>query len=195
MLKTEDIGDLFLYELKNNHIKDSGYSCVNGDKYIEIRNKIFEVDKPYIFDIPYTNERMTPEWYDTFYDWRIRYQIPGVIDYLSENPNSRRAILSLNQENEIYDPQGYVCTMYMHIFLDKIDTDTYEMEYSVHMRSNEAFDFMSDLKWHTRIREEIIDKLKERNPSWKIIKKNFIWNVDSFQVYEKHFKEILDKYE
>lgn len=193
MLKTKDIRDLLISEIKNNNIKDSGYECVNGRKYVEIRNYIFEVDEPYIFDIPITDERMSPEWYDEFYDWRIRYQIPGVINYLCQNPNTRRAVLSLNQEQEIYDPQGYVCTMYMHIFLDKKSDNEYDIEYCVHMRSNEAFDFCSDVRWHNKILDEIVKELEERM-MWKINKKNLIWNVDSFHVYEKHFNDIINKY-
>ena len=192
MLKTSDIERLFLTELNNFNIKDSGYDCVNGNKYIELRNLIFEVDKPYIFDIKVDKERMDDEWYVKYYEPRINHQFPGVINYLINNPNTRRAVLSLNQENEIYDPNGYVCTMYMHIFLDKVNDNEYDIEYSVHMRSNEVSDFMTDIKWHNKILNKIISLLQEKR-NWKINKKNIIWFVDSFQVYEKNFEKIQCK--
>ena len=50
MQKTSDIKNLLLEELKNNNIKETGYNCQSGSKYVEIKNAIFEVDNDRIFD-------------------------------------------------------------------------------------------------------------------------------------------------
>lgn len=191
MLKTEDVKELLKDQILCGIVKDVGYNCENGSKYVEIRNVIFEADKPSIFNVYRDKERMDPQWYVTYYEPRINPQFDKCIQYLIENPNTRRAILALNEEDEIFHPEGYVCTVFIHFFLDKIADNEYATEYIVHLRSNDAIDYPTDYKWNNKIYDRIINEVTKRT-GWKLYKKNIIWNVDSLHVYSQFFDYIIN---
>lgn len=189
MLDTSDIRKQLINEYLAGNIKDTGYDCENGDKYVEVRNVIFEVDKPCIFDeIVIENKRMDENWYIRSYDPRIENQFSSLIERIVENPNTRQAVLVLAQQDELETP-GYVCTIYMHVFLDKKNDNEYDVEYSVHMRSNDSIDFVTDVQWHNKIFNRIMKELKEKT-NWKLNRRNIIWNVDSIQLYSQYFDKI-----
>ena len=183
MKKTHDIKLLLSKELNASHIRETGYDCDEGNRYVEIRNVVFEVDKPYIFESD--REKMDDSWYIENYEPRIIPQLENLVDRIVENPFTRQAVLVLAGQNELETP-GFICTIYTHIFLDKINENEYDIEYSVHMRSNNVIDFNTDIRWNEKIFGIIIKKIEERT-NWKLNKKNIVWFADSIHIYEKNW--------
>lgn len=183
MLNTEDIKKLLSNEFISGNIRETGYDCDEGNRYVEVRNVVFEVDKPYIFESD--REKMDDSWYVENYEPRIIPQIENFVDRIINNPFTRQAVLVLAGQNELETP-GFICTIYTHMFLDKIDENEYEAEYSVHMRSNNVIDFNTDIKWNEKIFDIIIEKIKEKT-NWKLYKKNIVWFADSIHIYEKNW--------
>ena len=182
MQKTSDIKNLLLEELKNNNIKETGYNCQSGSKYVEIKNAIFEVDNDRIFDNIQKLSYMGPQWYIDNYDPILlkNDQLNKCINKLIDNVNSRQAIIIMTSPDDFYNVDT-ICTTYMHIFLNKIKNNEYELEYIVHMRSNDCIEFITDLQWHKKIYNIILNKLKE-NIDIIIKEKNIIWNADTFHL-------------
>lgn len=191
MLNTNDIRYLLLEELKNNNVKDAGYDCFNGRQYVELRNVIFHVDKDKIFDEVPPLERMTPQWYEENYDPILNKnnQFEKCIKKLRENPATRQAVIIMGDINE-FDYPVFICTMYMHIFLDSNDDGTYNLEYTVHMRSNDAIEFDTDVQWHRKIINRIIEKIKDK---YYIKDVNMFWNADTIHLYSHFWNEIQTK--
>ena len=193
MLKTKDIKEQLLHKYDYGFFRETGYNCVNGKRYVDLRHVIFIVDKPYIFEESLDFEpRMDKEWYDKNYWPRIDNQINGLVDTLINNPCSRQATLVLARQDE-YDTNDHICTMYSHVFLDTIVDNTYAIEYSVNLRSSDAFDFVSDVKWNTLVVDTILDKLVEKT-GWQILKLPIIWHADSFQLSIEKYNKIKEKY-
>lgn len=192
MDKTNDIKYKLLKEVKWGRIKDCGYDCPSGRKYVEIRNALFEVDKPYIFEQAKSYSRVTKDWYKVHYD-PILYrnnQFEGLIKKLANNPLTRQAIIYMGDSSEYLNGDEVICTMYMHIFLNHIKDNEYEMEYIVHMRSNDAIEFGNDIQWHYKIISKIA-KFLLNDYNINIINTKVIWNADSFQIYKQYFELIL----
>lgn len=195
MLNINDIRQLFIDKYKSGQYKETGYDCSEGNEYIELRNIIFEVDQNYIFKQEYPTIRMDENWYIKNYEPRINIQIDNLINRIVENPLTRQAVLVLAHQYELEKP-GFICTIYIHIFLDKVinkdNIEEYNIEYSVHMRSNNVMDFITDIQWNNKIFEIIIKQLKERT-NWKLNKKNIIWCVDSLHIYKKDWNLLDEK--
>ena len=191
-MKTKDIKDLLIKEIQKGNIKQTGYMCLSGSEYIEIRNALFEVDKPYIFDNVKSYERVPDSWYVENYDPILlrNNQFENFINKLGNNPLTRQAIIFMGDTSE-YNGDGMICTMYMHVFLDHIKDNDYNMEYIVHMRSNDAIEFGNDIQWHHKIIDKIIGFLSKLY-NINIIDTNIIWNADSFHVYKDYFNLILN---
>lgn len=191
MLKTKDIRDLLLDELKNNNIKDTGYDCFNGRYYVEVRNALFEVDNDKIFNTIPPLERMIPEWYEKNYDPILERnnQFIKCIKKLIDNPNSRQAVIIMGDVNE-YDYPAFICTMYMHMFLIKQENDHYILEYVVHMRSNDVIEFDTDLIWHKKIIKKILNVLEK---FYIIDDVKIYWNADTIHLYSEFFEQALNE--
>lgn len=190
-MKTEDIKNLLVNEIQKGNIKETGYDCLSGLEYVEIRNALFEVDKPYIFDKIKSYDRVTSNWYKINYDPLLykNDQFNKFINKLGNNPLTRQAVLFMGSTDEYDNGNEMICTMYMHVFLNKIENDNYTMDYVVHMRSNDAIEFGNDIQWHLKL----IDKISKFLFSLfyiNIIDTKIIWNADSLQVYKEYFNII-----
>lgn len=193
MITTKDIKYKLLKELKWGRIKETGYQCNSGTKYVEVKNALFEVDKDRIFNTIPQLSYMGPQWYIDNYDPILlkNDQLNKCINKLIENPNSRQAVIIMADNKEFdNEDKTFICTMYMHIFLDKIQDNVYELEYIVHMRSNDCIEFITDLQWHKKIYSIILNKLKE-NVDFIIKEKNIIWNADTIHLYEQFFEQAI----
>lgn len=190
-MKTDDIKNLLINEIQKGNIKETGYVCPSGLEYVEIRNALFEVDKPYIFDKIKSYDRVTSDWYKINYDPLLykNDQFIKFIHKLGNNPLTRQAVLFMGLVDEYDNGNDMICTMYMHVFLNKIENDNYTMDYVVHMRSNDAIEFGNDIQWHLKL----IDKISKFLYSLfyiNIIDTKIIWNADSLQVYKEYFNVI-----
>ena len=188
MDKVNDIKHKLLKELKWGRIKDCGYNCTSGRKYVEIRNALFEVDRFKIFENIPPLEHMSTLWYDENYDPILERnnQFNKCIYKLLENPNTRQAVIIMGDVNEFDNDPLFICTMYMHIFLNHIKDNDYELEYIVHMRSNDAIEFDTDILWHYTVINRMIKQLKVK---YNIVNKKIIWNADTIHLYSQFFDE------
>lgn len=188
MLKTKDIKEKLVEKYDSGDIRDAGYDSPNGRYYVDLRHVVFEVDKPYIFEESlYVNPRMDEEWYRENYNPRIERQIDGLVETLANNPNSRQATLVLARQDE-YETNDHICTMYSHIFMYNKTENVYIIEYSVNLRSSDAIDFVSDVRWNSMVVDTIIEKLSEKT-GWQIWKAPMIWHADSFQLSIENYKK------
>ena len=193
MDKIRDIKYKLLKELKWDHIKETGYDCNSGTKYVEVKNALFEVDKDRIFNTIPQLSYMSPQWYIDNYDPILNKndQLNKCISKLVENTNSRQAVIIMGDTNEFDNIDNtFICTIYMHIFLNKIKYDVYELEYIVHMRSNDCIEFITDLQWHKKLYNDILNQLREKT-KLMIMPKNIIWNADTIHLYEQFFEQAL----
>ena len=183
MLKVKDIRKSLINEIHNGTVKEVGYKCLNGDRYIEIRNVVFECDEDCIFSnipkLPYLED----SWYAENYSPLLLQddQLVKAWNKLADNPNSRQAVIIISSTDNLQ------CTMYMHVSLIKCN-EGYELEYVVHMRSNDSIEFRSDLKWHKNVYKYLFNRL---SIFYDLKRKNIIWNVDSLQLYEQYFGDAV----
>lgn len=185
MLKTNDIKNGLLIELENNNIYDCGYDCNNGRRYVELRNVVFEVDKPQIFDTIPPLERMVDAWYEENYDPILdkNNQLNKAINSLITNNMSRHGVVFMGSPEE-HDNEYFICTMYMHFSI----VNGY-LEYVVHMRANDAIEFDTDVKWHKKVYAYIMRRLKMNGLDVK--EKNIIWIADTIHLYEQFWEDAL----
>ena len=188
MYKTNDIRELLIKELEQNNIKETGYACTSGIRYVELRHIIFEVDKLKVFDEIPPLAHMGPQWYIDNYDPILERnnQFENCIKKLLDNPNSRQAVIIMGDVSEFNNPT-FICTMYMHLFLVKQSNGHYIFEYIVHMRSNDVIEFDSDILWH----KKIIDKIENVLNKFYIIDDTKIyWCADTIHLYEQFWNKI-----
>jgi len=187
MLKTRDIETLLFEKVLTGPLKDAGYDCPSGRYYVELRNVCFQVDKMYIFEELKKYDRIDTTWYDENYTPKIKNQIGNVVDRIVENPETRQAVLVMSDENGMNTDN--ICTMYMHIMLDKVDDGSYDMDYIVHMRSSDAIEFGNDMEWHYKI--AFIIKFMLANAGLNVNQEvRFIWNADTFHLYDHSYEKI-----
>ena len=137
LMKTENIKNLLINEIQKGNIKETGYDCPSGLEYVEIRNALFEVDKPYIFDKLKSYDRVTSDWYKINYDPLLykNDQFNKFIHKLGNNPLTRQAVLFMGSVDEYDNENEMICTMYMHVFLNKIENDNYSYSNWMYNRS------------------------------------------------------------
>lgn len=183
MLKTEDIKRGLIFELENQNVKDCGYDCFNGRQYVELRNVVFEADRPQIFETIHPLERMTDEWYEENYDplLDINGQLDKAINSLINNKMSRHGVIFMGSPEE-HDHKDFICTMYMNI---SIVDDC--LEYVVHMRSNDVIEFDTDLQWHLKVYAIIYKRLWDAG--LKVSRKNIIWAADTIHLYQQFWED------
>ena len=190
MFKTKDVETLLLKKIFEGPLKDAGEECPSGRYYIELRNICFQVDKPYIFKELKKYDRIDPQWYVDNYEPKIGDQLDNVIERIFKHPETRQAVILMSDENGMMTDN--VCTMYMHIMLDKAENGSYDMDYIVHMRSSDVIEFGNDIEWHFKIASLIHYKLSDCGMN---INKDvrFIWDADTFHLYDHCWDKIIDK--
>ena len=174
MKLTNDIyEELRQKDVQQLHI-DAGYKTLHGRYFVELRNVMFLCDKDYVVpDREEYEEVSTLDWYYENYWSIIEPQFNNLISILKHNKNSRRGILSYYDHlNEQMMPT-MICTMYTNC---RIINDT--LEYVVHMRSSDAIEYQSDIRWHKHIASKISKELLGDPDKFYII-----WCADSFHMY------------
>lgn len=183
MLNVNDIRNLLIEQISLNNIKETGYNCLNGNKYVELRNVVFGCTEDCIFaNIPQL-ETATDEWYEENYTPLLYKdeQLERCWNKLVNNPNSRQAVIIISSTDNLQ------CTMYVDVSLIKHDYK-YELEYVVHMRSNDSVEFRTDLKWHKKVYEYLFEKLSKY---YVLERKNIIWFANSLQLYSQYFPKVM----
>jgi thymidylate synthase len=118
-------------------------------------------------------------------------QYQKVLDELTANPNSRRAVMIYNRPSMHYEyntngMSDFICT-YANTFL--IRDDKLISHYL--MRSNDAvFGYDNDIHWAMYVQKKLATELG-------IECGNIIWTATNLHVYERHFKfieELMNEY-
>ena len=124
-------------------------------------------------------------------------QYENVLKELSNNPDSRRAIMIYNRPSMHYDYNrngmtDFVCTLGHQFFIR--DNKLISL---VEMRSSDMIlGFFSDFPWFATVQERLLSDLNKVNPDLSIGK--LIWISNSGHLYEQHFdmvKQIIAAYE
>lgn len=114
-------------------------------------------------------------------------QFDNCINELKQNVNSRRAIMIYNRPSIQYDykqngKSDFICSMYNQLFIrDNKLISIYDM------RSNDAiYGFFNDYAWAHHVYMKSFEILKQKYQNLEV--GNLIWKVNSFHIYQKHFK-------
>ena len=187
----EEIRQAFIDKIKKGEIQETGYDCPSGNEYVELRNVQFVVNRYFIFPEVRSLDRVHYQWYmDNYEPILLRNnQFDKCIEKLGKNDKTRQAVLIMGDVQE-FDSDYFICTMYMHIFLDKQEDGSYNMMYIVHMRSNDAIEFGNDIIWHKNIAARICYTLKQKY-GYDVNLPTIVWNADSFHVYKEYFHKIV----
>jgi thymidylate synthase len=126
-------------------------------------------------------------------------QYNHVVNELSINPKSRRAVMIYNRPSiwGEYNWNGmndFICTMYVHYFIRKVKPEWREgneLIAIVNMRSNDfIYGFFNDFYWQCYVLNKLESSLRENG--LKFAEKQIIWNANSMHVYKKHYNIIKD---
>lgn len=190
MNKTEDILNLLKNEYECNRVHTSGHKIRNGEKYVELRNALFRVNNDYIIDAPEYEDLLDGQWYVKNYEFRMNWQLPIIVDKLIKDSDSRQTVVGMyNANDELENNDDMICTMYVSLRLDEYP-EMYTLSYTVHMRSSDAREFRSDLKFHKSMMLRIMHMLSSKLN--KPVYGNAItWYADSLQCWDKDFSYLV----
>ena len=194
--KTEDIKKLLYLEGLHSHFRTSGHKLPQqGEEYVELRNVTFICNKNYIIDAPEYDNLKDGSWYEANYAPLISWQLDKAVKKLTDDTDSRQAVLQFYDPDMMLDRQDMICTMYVSLRLDKEPkNNTLFMTYAVHMRSSDIREFRSDLKWHTKVMLEIAKRLTDVTGA-AVWSKPIIWYADSLQCWDKDWEFLKKKEE
>lgn len=125
-------------------------------------------------------------------------QYENCIGRLLDDPHTREACMIYTRPSMQVDCNSngmhdFMCTYATQVFLNEVrtDTNTYELDYTVFMRSNDAiFGYNSDRYFASYVQSKMVDDLIAKG--FNVIKGDIIWNASSLHVYERHFKLLED---
>lgn len=120
------------------------------------------------------------------------------IERLLDDPHTREACMiytrpSMQVDYNANGMHDFMCTYATQVFLNEVrsDTCTYQLDYTVFMRSNDSvYGFCNDCIFHRYVQSKMVDDLIKRGLS--VIKGDIIWNAASLHVYERHFRFLED---
>lgn len=184
LLKTDDIRLALYMEGVYDRIHHSGHVLNNqGTDYLELRNVTFICDNDYIINVSEYEDLADGKWYEENYEPLIVWQLENTVQKLIDDNDTRQAIL------QFYDPDknekarsNMICTMYVSLRFD-VTPKMNSLTYTVHMRSSDVHEFISDLKWHKKVATAIIKVLsnKLKQDVWL---NPIVWNADSLQCWD-----------
>lgn len=178
----KDIKKILIAKYKNNEFK---FDKVKNQNFIEIVNANFISETGYIV---YHDHHVTDDqWYINNYVPLIIDKIDYAINKIKEDPDTRKAYISMLDSNAYYNGDE-ICTIGIQIIYHK---DTKKVDYIVYMRSNNVCEYTMDSAWHCKIFSIIVNRLISEYD--KDIMPGFLyWNVGSLHIYEEDFKFLSD---
>jgi thymidylate synthase len=118
------------------------------------------------------------------YQWDRGNQLDYVIEELEENPNSRRASITIydGKEHEKYS-KDTPCTQYINFYIDS----RFRLCMNVHMRSNDVvYGFCNDQYCFSKLQELVAEKLNY--PVGE-----YFHFVNDLHIYQQHYNLLLNK--
>ena len=215
MLKVEHIREHFIEELKyGRFITDktgvktiemigacfeANHSSIFGDineEYIQRELDWYKSMSLYVDDIPgitpaiWKQVASTEGKINSNYGWAIYSEDNGlqylnVLDELTANPNSRRAVMIYTRPTmwSDYNHNGmsdFMCTNAVQYMIRDG-----QLVAVVQMRSNDVvFGYRNDYAWQSHVANQLSEDLGLK--TWPKI----IWNVGNLHVYERHFDKV-----
>jgi len=181
---TKSVSNIGFYIMNpmDNHIKTpfrkwkNSYAELEWDWYLSGSRDVSNIKKKAkLWDKMHNGDNIVNSNYG--YQWNRNNQIDFVVDELTKNPNSRRAVITIydGKEHGIH-ALDTPCTLNI-VF--SISDDKLNM--SVLMRSNDLwFGFCNDQYCFSKLQELISDKM-EIEIGW------YYHFVNNFHIYEQHF--------
>lgn len=125
------------------------------------------------------------------YGWAVYHEKNGnqfahVLQELSENPDSRRALMIYTRPtmHTVYKSNcknDFMCTNTVQYFIRHRRLETI-----VCMRSNDAvFGYKCDRHWQMIVRDRLYSELQKIHPDLR--RGSIVWNAGSLHMYERHF--------
>lgn len=176
-------------ELKAERIKTSGHKLdQQGKHYVELTNILFYANDDWIIDASEYENLVDGTWYEENYIPRITNQISRAVDKLTQDLDTRQATIVFYRDFDLYakDPP---CTTYVQL---RLNFDLYNecfLDYTVHMRSSDVREYRSDVKFHKKLAQSIVDYLNRRSIPVKDY--NIMWFANSLQCWDKDFEFLL----
>jgi thymidylate synthase len=167
-----------------------------NDEYVERELEWYKSMSLYVEDIP----GKTPAIWEQVaskdgkinsnYGWAIYHednhlQYQNVLDELTKNPNSRRAVMIYTRPSmwEDYNENGMSDFMCTNAVQYMIRDD--QLVAIVQMRSNDVvFGYRNDYAWQWHVANQLANDLGLK--TWPKI----IWHVGNLHVYERHFDKV-----
>lgn len=177
--KVDDVVKRFKEELASQHIYASGHELRQGTHYVEIRNALFVCDKDCIIDAPEYEELADGSWYEHNYLPKINSQVEIAASKLIDDSDSRQAILCFYHPASELLGNDMICTIYVSLRLD----EEMRLHYTVHMRSSDAREYRSDIKFHKLLQSQIVTYLQLSHIDAK--PGPIVWYADSLQLWDK----------
>ena len=85
----------------------------------------------------------------------------------------------------------FMCTYATQVFLNEVREGTYQLDYTVFMRSNDSvYGFCNDVVFARYVQSKMADDLIAKGIN--VINGDIIWNAASLHVYERHFKFLME---
>jgi len=215
MLNVQDIREYFIEELKQGRFvtdktgvktiemigasfeadEQTIFGDVNDD-YIQRELEWYKSMSLYVKDIPgktpaiWEQVASTEGKINSNYGWAIYSEDNGlqylnVLDELTKNPNSRRAVMIYTRPTmwSDYNHNGMSDFMCTNAVQYMIRDD--QLVAVVQMRSNDVvFGYRNDYAFQTHVANQLSDDLRLK--TWPKI----IWNVGNLHVYERHFDKV-----
>jgi len=215
MLKVEHIREHFIEELKYGRFvtdktgvktiemigacfeadEQTIFGDVNDD-YIQRELEWYKSQSLYVDDIPgitpaiWKQVASTEGKINSNYGWAIYSEDNGlqylnVLDELTKNPNSRRAVMIYTRPTmwSDYNHNGMSDFMCTNAVQYMIRDD--QLVAVVQMRSNDVvFGYRNDYAWQWHVANQLSNDLGLK--TWPKI----IWNVGNLHVYERHFDKV-----
>jgi thymidylate synthase len=167
-----------------------------NDDYIQRELEWYKSQSLYVDDIPgitpaiWKQVASTEGKINSNYGWAIYSEDNGlqylnVLDELTKNPNSRRAVMIYTRPTmwSDYNHNGmsdFMCTNAVQYMIRDG-----QLIAVVQMRSNDVvFGYRNDLAWQSYVADQLSDDLRLK--TWPKI----IWNVGNLHVYERHFDKV-----
>lgn len=182
------------FELYNNGAYNNGRSNYDYAKEFfkwmmtgntDLSNKIKEMNPHAQKFVDSTN---LPENFSSSYGWKIKNQIPTIVEELKRNPDSRRAYINilLNSDKIILGKETtheFPCTIGIQFLLRNGNT---ELVCIVNMRSNNVWGVLPyDIYNFTRLQEYLAKELG-------VLQGQYYHHVNSLHVYERDVEKIKD---
>jgi len=215
MLKVEHIREHFIEELKYDRFVtdktgvktiemigacfEANHKSIFGDvndEYVERELEWYKSQSLYVDDIPgitpaiWKQVASTEGKINSNYGWAIYSEDNGlqylnVLDELTKNPNSRRAVMIYTRPTmwSDYNHNGmsdFMCTNAVQYMIRDG-----QLVAVVQMRSNDVvFGYRNDYAWQKYVADQLTKDLGLD------VEPKIIWNVGNLHVYERHFDKV-----